>query len=521
MICEITGIPFEVPPGERALLRALQLAHPLLREPLPLPRICPPEFLRRLCAWGNLLHLFRSTSSHSGKPQLSRYNPALPFRSCAPDEFWSGAVENCAAGAVYDFSRPFFEQFSALIRRAQFPAITNPNCEGSEYVNGANCAKNCYLCFGAFNSEECLYSYMIHNCVGCIDCIDLVQCSYCYDCFVCRKCYECRHAVYCIGSSSCVFCEDCVGCSNCLFCCGLRNASYCVRNVQVSRQQYEQELAKLQLHRRTGLCKAREEFRDFRAATHHTTQTLNNAEGASGHCLTNVQNVLDSYFTHNAKDCGYLFLSHDCSDVWRGVGESSHLTYQSLGHFGTYAAYNCYTDVGGNFNLYSVFMFNGCAHCFGCAGLNKKSYCILNRQYQKSEYEALVPRIIAHMQSSGEWGQFFPPAIAPHFYEHCFANDWLAPLPYDEVRRRGYRTGATDSEECRSDTPASAIPDTLEQTSWNFTDKIYACEQTGRPFRFQKSEVEWYRNHGVPPPAIHWQQRIRSRIAENFLIPCP
>jgi len=30
-------------------------------------------------------------------------------------------------------------------------------------------------------------------------------------------------------------------------------------------------------------------------------------------------------------------------------------------------------------------------------------YCILNKQYSKEEYEELVPKIIEHMQKTGEW----------------------------------------------------------------------------------------------------------------------
>jgi hypothetical protein len=41
------------------------------------------------------------------------------------------------------------------------------------------------------------------------------------------------------------------------------------------------------------------------------------------------------------------------------------------------------------------------SNCFLC--VKNKSYCILNRQYTKEEYEELVPRIIEKMISDGEW----------------------------------------------------------------------------------------------------------------------
>jgi hypothetical protein len=36
-------------------------------------------------------------------------------------------------------------------------------------------------------------------------------------------------------------------------------------------------------------------------------------------------------------------------------------------------------------------------------GLRGKEYCILNKQYTKEEYEALVPKIIEKMKADGEW----------------------------------------------------------------------------------------------------------------------
>jgi hypothetical protein len=40
------------------------------------------------------------------------------------------------------------------------------------------------------------------------------------------------------------------------------------------------------------------------------------------------------------------------------------------------------------------------SNLFGCIGLRGKEYCILNKQYTKEEYEALVPKIIEKMKES-------------------------------------------------------------------------------------------------------------------------
>ena len=71
-------------------------------------------------------------------------------------------------------------------------------------------------------------------------------------------------------------------------------------------------------------------------------------------------------------------------------------------------------------------------HLFGCVGLRNASYCILNRQYTKEEYESLVPRIIEHMMKTGEWGEFFPSSLSPFGYNETVAQEYF-PLTREEV----------------------------------------------------------------------------------------
>jgi len=67
---------------------------------------------------------------------------------------------------------------------------------------------------------------------------------------------------------------------------------------------------------------------------------------------------------------------------------------------------------------YCSFCFNVCEHLFGCTGLKKKKYCILNKQYSEEEYYLMVDKIIAHMKVTGEWGQFFPIKMSSVAYGH-------------------------------------------------------------------------------------------------------
>jgi hypothetical protein len=64
----------------------------------------------------------------------------------------------------------------------------------------------------------------------------------------------------------------------------------------------------------------------------------------------------------------------------------------------------------------SIYYSNFCSYCnhlFACEGLRNQSYCILNKQYEKAEYEKEVAKIIEHMQKTGERGNFFHPSLSP------------------------------------------------------------------------------------------------------------
>ena len=76
-----------------------------------------------------------------------------------------------------------------------------------------------------------------------------------------------------------------------------------------------------------------------------------------------------------------------------------------------------------------------CHHLFGCIGLKNKEYCIFNKHYTKLEYEKLVGKIVEHMQTSDERGEFFHPSLSPFPYNDTVAQEHM-PLRRDEALQR-------------------------------------------------------------------------------------
>jgi hypothetical protein len=155
-----------------------------------------------------------------------------------------------------------------------------------------------------------------------------------------------------------------------------------------------------------------------------------------------------------------------------------------------------------------------CTNCFGCIGLRHKDYCILNRQYSKEEYEKLAPGIIENMKQGGEWGEFFPVELSPFAYNETVAHEYY-PIEKDEVLKRGWKWRDKKDEipKVEKIISASQLPDTIEEIPDDVLNWAIKCEETDRPFKIVKQELEFYRKMKLPIPHLHPDERHKRRMA--------
>lgn len=518
--CRITGREFLVSEQEQAHLDKMFQTNPCLKEPLPLPTVHPYEELRRQCAFANYLNLFKSKSALSGRNQLTRHNPELGNKICTVDEFWSDAIDNSQFGRPYCFDRPFFEQWRDLVHDCYLLPLNNFNTEGSSYVNGATNVSNSYLCFNIIESQDCMYCFSHHRGSDNVDCVGATSAQFCYSCVDIENCYECQHCQDCKNSNNCFYCLDLIGCKYCIGCVGLRNTEYCIRNDNVGRQAYFRFLKEHELgdrHVRTSLIQSCD---SFIAEQKHEVNRIINCEESSGDYLTDCKNSHECFFSQRLHDCGYLVQGYNSKDSWKGIAISSELTYKSMSVRGYHDLYS-YVSTDGSYNVYCYMLANHCANCFGSVGLKSKSYCILNKQYTKEEYFDLVPRIIEHMKTTGEWGEFFPPAYSTHAYHASVACDIFEGLSESTLMKRGYRVLPQDEPAAQAgETSAKDIPDRSSDIApGKLLEKRFVCEKTSRPFTYQKKELDFYVRFKIPPPRIHWKERIENLNQKRRGIP--
>jgi hypothetical protein len=158
--------------------------------------------------------------------------------------------------------------------------------------------------------------------------------------------------------------------------------------------------------------------------------------------------------------------------------------------------------------MYSQFCYHS-KDLFGCVGLNQKQYCIFNKQYTKEEYEKLVPKIIEHMQKTGEWGKFFPIEISPFGYNETVAQEYL-PLTKEEAQARGYNWKDKDKKEYQ---PQSyELPDSIDEIDKGILDKVLACESCGKNYKIIPHELMRLKQFKMPAPRLCFDCRHEARM---------
>ena len=59
---------------------------------------------------------------------------------------------------------------------------------------------------------------------------------------------------------------------------------------------------------------------------------------------------------------------------------------------------------------------------------------------------------------------------------------------------------------------AKDIPNDIKDIDDDILNKVILCEQTGKPFRIVKQELQFYRQHNLPLPHKHPDQRHLERM---------
>jgi hypothetical protein len=416
--------------------------------------------------------------------------------------WWSDRWNPLDFGQAVDWSRPFFEQLRELKYRAPRIALMNDATgENSDFCNHCYRLKNCYMVFDANDNENTLYSSGTYYVKDSVDCAYNDNCELCYETMYSQDCYGLQYARDCINCRDSSLLIDCVGVSNSLMCVGLRNVSLCYKNKQYTQADYEAIVRRYRLQSRQAVAEAQREFADFALTIPRKFFHGVKNEDVSGDYLLNNKSVYHSFQTRASEQCAYSFGIFDTKDsydytVWGEAAERMYEAHACGGHASDIRF--CSVVWHGQDNDYCDQCLNGPKHCFGCVSLKNEQYCVLNRQYSASEYQLLRQRLIEHMTVTGEWGQFFPPALATYAYNESMAQEFF-PLTQVQAETGGW-SWQQQLPGTYGKTTLTTIPDELSAASDDLLQTIVACMRCQKNFRYIRAELEFYRRRSLPLP---------------------
>ncbi len=500
---------------------------------VPPPTWCPGCRMKRRVYFRNLRSLYKRQCGLCKKPIITMYHEDDPAPvycyTCWHGDSW----DPYDYGEDIDWSKPFLAQWFELFKKVpRFNMWQMPPLQNCDYTNYSIDNKNCYLSYSVTGCEDVRYSENIDGSKNCIDNLYLTDSENCYENVDCIKNYNSR---YMMQSRECIdswFLFDCANCQNCFMSANLRNKQYVFRGEQLSKADYAKKLKEIGTDRYPSLEELKKEFRALLSTQAiHKYADIINSKGATGNHILNSKLIGGSYRIKDAEEIKYsmrvLDHSKDSQDVY-GLG-SGELTYDCVAvSYGTYhCAFSMLSNTYMRDSEYVAFCISS-SNLFGCIGIKKGEYSILNKKYAKEEYETLREKLIKHMNdmpyidSKGRvytYGEFFPIEFSPFFYNETIAFD-LYPTSKTEAQKEGF---AWMEKRQRLQSPtlsARDMPEEIGETAKDITNQAIECmhagdceEQCTGVFRILPDDVEFYKRFALPLPRLCPNCRHYERLA--------
>jgi len=491
---------------------------------VPFPTWCPKCRMIRRLNYRNERYLYRRPDFLTGQEIFASFPKEANVRTIENKGWYGTDWDPLDYGLEYDFSKPFFEQLAVLLTQAPLPARSVFNLINSDYSNEASELKNCYLCFNTDYGENSAYMRKANHFKDCFDLYECTEDELCYESVMVDKSYQTLFSVDCESCVNVWFSKGLRGCTNCFGCVNLRNKSYYFLNEPCTKEEYAQKLQMLNL----GLYKTIEDTRQqvarfwmtFPNKYNHNLRILN----STGERIFDSKNVRDSYSVKGGENLRYCqdiqATCANCYDysVWGAGSENMYECMTcGMGCYNVKFSFNCWENARDlEYCIYSM----GSKDCFGCVGLYKKQYCILNKQYTKEEYFALREKIIAHMNDMPyvdpkgrvyRYGEFLPSELSPHTYNESIANDFY-PLTQESAIAEGYTWREPVTKAFTITIKAEDLPDSIEEVDEHITNEVISCKACSKAYKIIPLEFQFYKKLGVPLPRFCHDCRFIERF---------
>ena len=287
---------------------------------VPPPTFCPECRMIRRMIWRNCRSLFKRECDNCNKSVISMYSKERTKKVYCMDCWNSDERDPFIYARDYDFTRNFFVQLKELHRECPILYVHHTGTLiRSDFTNYSVDNKDCYLSYSVIFCENVLYSEVIDKSKNSIDCYAVQKvdnCSYNIDCDTNYNCHFVVKSQKCIDS---YFLYDCSNCQNCCLSYNLHNKQYYLKNIKLSKEEYEKEVLSLLLNTYSGFKKAQKDFDDIlkNKAIYRFAQ-IYSSQNATGDYIGNSKDIYNSFDVQNSENIKYtvraIVNSKDCYD---------------------------------------------------------------------------------------------------------------------------------------------------------------------------------------------------------------
>lgn len=463
-----------------------------------------------------------------GKSDLSGENliTVLPDNARYPiytlHEWYGDAWDPMEYGQYYDSNKSFFLQLKELQEKIPRPhqnGVKNTNCD---YCDDVWNSKNCYLSRSIVECEDLYYSYRNIKVKNSIDTVVCFNSERCFDCINCHNSYR---LFYSRNSKDCIdsyFLEDCRNCQNCFMCWNLRGKSYCIENIQYTQEEYFKKIGDFKIDCYSNIQNLKEKFEKIEKenAIHRENFNLR-VFNSFGDNLLDTKNCKNCYTTSESEDCfncvrnGWL---KSCIDIVGSMNLEFSGSCSICQPSGFSLKYS--NSSSSRFSEYLDLCIE-CDNCFGCVGLKKKQYCILNKQYSKEEYQELKAKIIENMKETplrqgyegqvGEYGKFLPYSMSTGPFNFSTAYFYFPETKKEEILALGGYWQDIDESHIEG-MPTNKLPDSILEVDESICKQALICPVTGWRFNIALNEFNFYKANNIPLPRYHFDIRIKNNM---------
>jgi len=290
-----------------------------------------------------------------------------------------------------------FQQFTEEYNRLklQYPRVPTNSAKSDD----SECGDYLYMCNDAYfsfdnaSSEHIIYIFDSFKARNCADGDYVVESELCYECVDVLKCYNSTYLNFCGGVTDSHYSWDCGNSHHLFGCVHLNYKQYCIFNKQYTKEEYEEKIGALL---KEPPEKHQAQMKELSTKYPITTTYISHSENADyGNHVDYSKNMYLCFDSAHNENSAYLYDSHHIKTSY-DLTQSFHseLCYECVD---SSKLNNCFYMT----NCSTVYDSGFCKDCrdghnlFGCVALDKKEYCILNRQYTKEEYERQMREIMS------------------------------------------------------------------------------------------------------------------------------